>query len=52
MEMPEDSLMQAEMTGSLMGALVGNFFLPVGAAIYYSRKFPGAQQAASNEPQS
>jgi uncharacterized membrane protein len=41
-----DSAMHGRLWGSLVGSLIGTFILPVGAAIYYARKFSREKEAA------
>lgn len=41
--------MSAQLYGQLVGGLFGSFLLPVGAAIYYSRKFAREREAAAQE---
>jgi hypothetical protein len=51
-KLPEDPVVQAEMMARMTGAIIGGFFLPVGAAVYYALKFTRAQQPTANGSQS
>jgi len=41
--------MKAQLQGRVVGTLIGSFLLPVGAAIYYSRKFSRERETAARE---
>ncbi len=47
--MPEDPGLKGRVLGEILGGACGAFLLPVGAAIYYSKKFARAKEATAKE---
>lgn len=47
--LPEDPELKGRVLGELVGGMCGAFLLPVGAAIYYSKKFARAKEATARQ---
>ena len=49
-QLPDDSVAQGQVYGHVFGSMCGAFLLPVGVAIYYSKKFARAKAAGAADP--